>query len=260
MTPFTNNPRSLLFAALLLAAGTAFAAPPPKSIMVGTLKLKFCNEDYGGYCGSIKRPLDPTGGIKGTINVGFEYYPRHDQTRPALGTILPQEGGPGYSSTGTRDAYINIFEPLRDRRDIVIVDKRGTGTSGALNCQKIQTGDPNDPAGLKACAKKLGGKAWLYGTTLAVGDIVAVLDALRISEVDYYGDSYGTYVGQVFAARFPQPPAQHHPRQCVSRARARRLVSNRLGHRARRARPGLQPIALMPRAGWQSPRRESKRC
>ena len=38
---------------------------------------------------------------------------------------------------------------------------------------------------------------------MTVGDIVAVLDALQISEVDYYGDSYGTYVGQVFAARYP---------------------------------------------------------
>ena len=190
--------------ALLIAASVAHAAPPPKSILVGTVKLKFCNKDYQGYCGSIKRPLDPTGGIQGSINVGFEYYPRHDQSRPTLGTILPQEGGPGYSSTGTRDAYINIFEPLRDRRDVLIVDKRGTGNSSPLDCPEIQTGDPNDPAGLKACAKQLGPKAWLYGTTLAVGDIVAVLDALQISEVDFYGDSYGTYVGQVFAARYPE--------------------------------------------------------
>ena len=28
------------------------------------------------------------------------------------------------------------------------------------------------------------------------------MDALQIYQVDYYGDSYGTYVGQVFAARY----------------------------------------------------------
>jgi pimeloyl-ACP methyl ester carboxylesterase len=187
----------------LLALSGASAAPPPNQITVGTLTLKLCNEDFGGYCGSIKRALDPTGGVKGQIAIGFEYYPRHDTSRPALGTILPQEGGPGYSSTGTRDAYVNIFTPLRDRRDILIVDKRGTGTSGALDCPGIQNEDPSDPVLLKECADQLGRKAPLYGTKLAVQDIVAVMDALGIPEVDYYGDSYGTYVGQVFAAYFP---------------------------------------------------------
>lgn len=189
--------------AMLLAVSAAHAAPPPKKITVGTVTLKYCNTDYLGYCGSIKRTLDPTGAVNGSITIGFEYYPRRDQSRPALGTILPQEGGPGYSSTGTRDAYVNIFEPIRDRRDILIVDKRGTGTSGAIDCPEIQTGDPSDPAALKACGKKLGPKASLYRTELAVADIVGVMDALQILEVDFYGDSYGTYVGQVFAARYP---------------------------------------------------------
>jgi pimeloyl-ACP methyl ester carboxylesterase len=187
---------------LLLAFGAAHAAPPPKKITVGTLTLTYCNTDYDGYCGTIKRKLDPTGGVNGNITIGFEYYPRRDQSKPRLGVILPQEGGPGYSSTGTRDAYINIFNPLRDRRDILIVDKRGTGTSAAIHCPGIQKGDPGDPAALKACGKKLGDKAPLYRTELAVADIVGVMDALQIPEVDFYGDSYGTYVGQTFAARF----------------------------------------------------------
>jgi len=195
--------RSLFFVlSFLFACATAFAAPP-QSITVGTLSLQFCNEDYTGYCGSIERPFDPTGEVPGTITVGFEYYPRYEQSKPSLGVILPQEGGPGYSSTGTRDAYLNIFDPLRKRRDVLIVDKRGTGTSDAVNCRRIQRGDPSDPAALKACAKQLGETAPLYGTKLAVQDIVAVMNRLQISEVDFYGDSYGTFVGQVFAAYFP---------------------------------------------------------
>lgn len=180
------------------------AAAPPKKITVGSLTLKYCNSDYDGYCGRLKRPLDPTGGIRGNITIGFEYYPRFDQSAPARGTLLPQEGGPGYSSTGTRDAYLNIFGSLREHRDVLIIDKRGTGTSGAIDCSEIQTGDPSDPAALKACADQLGPKAYLYGTHLAVDDIAAVLDALNIDEVDFYGDSYGTYVGQTFAAWHPQ--------------------------------------------------------
>ncbi|MFX9073408.1 alpha/beta hydrolase, partial [Acinetobacter baumannii] len=70
-------------------------------------------------------------------------------------------------------------------------------------CPAIQTGDPADPEGLKDCGEQLGKKAPLYGTKLAVDDIVAVMAALQIEDVDYYGDSYGTYVGQVFAAYHP---------------------------------------------------------
>ncbi|MBK7902043.1 MAG: alpha/beta fold hydrolase [Proteobacteria bacterium] len=97
--------------------------------------------------------------------------------------------------------YINIFNALRNRRDILIVDKRGTGTSAAIDCPGVQQGDPSDPAAIAACGQQLGAKAALYRTELAVADIVGVMDALQISKVDFYGDSYGTYVGQTFAAR-----------------------------------------------------------
>ncbi|HJY38591.1 MAG TPA: hypothetical protein VJ299_14030, partial [Steroidobacteraceae bacterium] len=124
---------SVLFLLLLLAVDTHAAAAPPRKISVGSLTLKYCNSDYDGYCGQLKRPLDPTGATKGTITIGFEYYPRFDQSTPARGTLLPQEGGPGYSTTGTRDAYLNIFGTLREHRDVLIIDKRGTGTSGAID-------------------------------------------------------------------------------------------------------------------------------
>lgn len=35
------------------------------------------------------------------------------------------------------------------------------------------------------------------------GNVLDPLDALQIADVDFYGDSYGTYVGQVFAAWHP---------------------------------------------------------
>jgi pimeloyl-ACP methyl ester carboxylesterase len=189
---------------LFLAVETHAAAPPPRRITVGSLTLKYCNSDYDGYCGQLKRPLDPTGAVKGTITIGFEYYPRFDQSTAARGTLLPQEGGPGYSTTGTRDAYLNVFGALREDRDVLMIDKRGTGTSGAIDCRELQMGDPSDAAGLKACADQLGKNAYLYGTHLAVDDIAAVLDALQIEQVDFYGDSYGTFVGQTFAAWHPQ--------------------------------------------------------
>src|SRR4029453_13353097 len=118
-------PILFVFAVAARAEIQAAAGAPPNKITVGDVTLKFCNSDYTGYCGKLKRPLDPTGGIKGTITIGFEYYPRFDQGTPPRGTPLPQEGGPGYSSTGTRDEYLNIFGALREHRDVLIIDKRG---------------------------------------------------------------------------------------------------------------------------------------
>jgi pimeloyl-ACP methyl ester carboxylesterase len=186
-------------AALWFAAG---ATAVPNTIKVGSLTLTFCNTDYTGYCGAIERPIDPSGVVKGKITVGFEYYPRSDLSKPRLGTILPQEGGPGYSSTGTRDYYLSLFDALRDRRDVLIVDKRGTGLSDPIDCADLQTGSADLDA-VAACAKQLGNTAWFYGTDFAANDIIAVMDALDIDDADFYGDSYGTFVGQVLAGLYP---------------------------------------------------------
>jgi pimeloyl-ACP methyl ester carboxylesterase len=189
-----------IFCTALSAAGSAGAAA--KTITVGALTLTLCQPDYNGYCGSITRPIDPSGVTPGKLTVGFEYYPRSDLSQARLGTILPQEGGPGYSSTGTRDYYLEIFDALRDRRDVLIVDKRGTGLSSPIDCPALQTGSLALSA-VGACAKQLGDTAWFYGTDFAAQDIVAVMDALAIDDVDFYGDSYGTFVGQVLAGLYP---------------------------------------------------------
>lgn len=198
-----------------LAAGPAFAqratpapdAPAPetpaKTVTVGGLTLTECQPDLGGFCGQITRPLDTEGRVPGDLSIGFEWYPRHDARQPSEGTILVQEGGPGYSSTGTRDGYLQLFAPLRDRRDVLIIDKRGTGLSSPIDCQPLQAAGDFPAEALAACAQQLGPGAWFYGSAYAADDVAAVMDALKIDRVDYYGDSYGTWFGQVFAQRHP---------------------------------------------------------
>lgn len=192
-----------LLACVALASVSFTVHAAPSTIKVGQFTLTLCNTDYTGYCGALGVPLDPTGAVHGNVTVGFEYYPRRDTAHASLGVILPQEGGPGYSSTGTRDFYLSLFDPLRDRRDILIIDKRGTGYSDAIDCPELQAGSIELSA-VANCGKQLGSSAWLYGTAFAARDIAAVLDALDIDLVDFYGDSYGTFVGQVFAALYPQ--------------------------------------------------------
>ena len=118
--------------------------------------------------------------------------------------IVAQEGGPGLPTLGTRSSYLALYKPLRADRDLVMVDARGTGQSGAIDCEPLQSETYPTEGAEAACGASLGGASVLYGTGLAVEDMIAVLDALGVGKVDYYGDSYGTFFGQVLAARHPE--------------------------------------------------------
>jgi pimeloyl-ACP methyl ester carboxylesterase len=199
----------LLCSALLALGGPVRAAdraadevPPGPTLRVGQMSLHRC-ESAAPWCGILSRPLDPQGGLGGTIAVYFEYYP-HAGAGPAAGTLVATEGGPGYPATESRREYLALFEPLRSRYDVLIMDNRGTGRSAAIDCSELQNAEQLTEANIGACGRTLGDTAPLYSTALASDDLAVILDALAISRVGLYGDSYGTYFAQVFALRHPQ--------------------------------------------------------
>jgi pimeloyl-ACP methyl ester carboxylesterase len=197
--------RWLVLGLLTLLAGAAQAQPkPPPTLVVGSLTLTHCINRYDGYCGSITQPLDRAGRLKGSVTIGFEFYPHTDTARQPLGVILAQEGGPGYSSTGSRDGYVRLFTPLRDRRDILLIDKRGTGRSSPIDCPPLQKAFNPNELDVAACAQQLGKSAWFYRSADAADDIAAVMAALQLGPADYYGDSYGTWFGEVLAVLHPE--------------------------------------------------------
>jgi pimeloyl-ACP methyl ester carboxylesterase len=175
-------------------------APAKPEIRVGTLKLRRCT-DAPAYCGKLPRKIDASGEVPGEITIGFQFYPHLDQEQPPLEPIIAMEGGPGYPSTGTRHAYLELFRPLMDRRDLLLVDNRGTGLSGAVNCPLLQSEPNPQPEGVRDCGNRMGKEAYLYGTAAAADDLAAVLDALQIPIANLYADSYGTYFSQAFVTR-----------------------------------------------------------
>jgi pimeloyl-ACP methyl ester carboxylesterase len=188
------RPRMLALLAVLLTPASADAA----------VVRHPCKDAPGGTrCGSLRVPLDRSGAVGGTVKVEFERYLRRDRGRPALGTMLAIEGGPGFSTTDSRDSYLKLLAPLRARRDLLLIDLRGTGLSGALDCKTFRKDVERYVARAGQCAAELGPRRDFFGTGSAVDDIAAVLDALRIRQVDVYGDSYGSYAAQTFAARHP---------------------------------------------------------
>jgi pimeloyl-ACP methyl ester carboxylesterase len=216
--------RSRFVPALLLAAVTAVGLAPMAAaqesddqLAVGRLRLDPCPDLDGAWCGKLRVPFDRADPAAGTIPVNFEWYPA---SQAPVGTIVAMEGGPGYPSTGSRDYYLELYGSLQRTRNLLLVDNRGTGSSGLINCRPLQRwhlalGDAEYDRRVAACGEQLntarplpgGGFVHgsdLYGTANAARDLADVLAALETGPVDLYGDSYGSYFGQTFAARYPR--------------------------------------------------------
>ena len=187
------------------AAVSSHVDPWPTSVrptlLVGSIELRPCS-NAPAYCGTLDRAFDPTGAIPGRIYIHFEYYP-HSEPGKAVGTLVATEGGPGYPATESRNDYLALFKPLRRRHDVLLMDNRGTGRSGAIDCHELQIAEKWTVELTAACGESLGARASLYSTAYAADDLAAILEALDIRQIDLYGDSYGTYFAQLFAVRHP---------------------------------------------------------
>ncbi len=216
-----------LFALSLCAPG-ALAAP--KRIVLGSQKLARCSSSPVAYCGTLAVPLDYSAPQSPSITIAYSFYPAGEvPLGQAQGTVVPVEGGPGYPSIGsveypagpgTAGGYRTMYGALLGRRNLLAVDNRGTGRSTALNCPALQgysgpTGTPAFQRTLAACAEELNHRwrypdgEWVHASDLfnsapAAEDLAAVIRALGLGKVDLYGDSYGSFFAQVFAARYPQ--------------------------------------------------------
>ena len=155
-------------------------------------------------CGTVRRAWDPTDNVPGRVGIGFVLVPAADDSRAVLGTIVAHEGGPGYPATGTAASYRALFRPLLERRNLLMVDQRGTGRSSPIDCPELQdlVGSYADAA--EVCGARLGDHAHLFGTELAADDLATVVDALGLGPIDLYGDSYGTFFAQVVLGRHPE--------------------------------------------------------
>ena len=152
--------------------------------------------------GQLARALDPRHPGSGTLSIYYEIY-RHTAPGAAAGTLVATDGGPGYPATLSRADYLELFAPLLDQRDLLIIDNRGTGRSAAIDCPPLQQAPKLTTALIGACGRSLGEHAGLFSTALAADDLASVLDALRIDKIDLYGNSYGTYFAQTFAVLHP---------------------------------------------------------
>jgi len=99
---------------------------------------------------------------------------------------------------------------VRDAYRIVLLDPRGTGPA-PLRCPALQqwTGVrlTLPAAAVRSCAATVGAQRSLYGTDEVVRDLERLRTALGVPAWTLFGVSYGTFVAQQYAARYPRRTA-----------------------------------------------------
>jgi pimeloyl-ACP methyl ester carboxylesterase len=118
-------------------------------------------------------------------------------------------GGPGMAATIGADFYLTAGRAMRAHRDVVLVDQRGTGASTPLRCKELEAVSPvarmYPPADVDKCRAELasGHDLTRYATADAVRDLEAVREALGAEQIDLFGISYGTRLGQAYIRAHP---------------------------------------------------------
>lgn len=210
------------------SGGNSFAEPKPVDAAAPagleqfyTQKLTWSDcGSSGAQCTWVKVPIDydePTGP---TTKVRVKVHPGDGATR----SLFVNPGGPGGSAIDFADMMFNRFpaEVLKVY-DVVGVDPRGVGESSPLECltdkqfdQFVATDptpdDDSEVAALRASTTKLGeacvdnsgALAAHVSTVEAARDMDVVRALLGRTEFDWFGASYGTLLGAVYADLFPK--------------------------------------------------------
>jgi len=198
----------LLFA-LAAPSGSVCRASP------GTLALTACELPgvAGGVrCGTFEVAENPQQPAGRHLRIAVAVLPAtggHALADP----IVPMMGGPGESAIESAEDFAKLFATLRQDRDILLVDARGTGRSNALKCDPFSDSEiaaslrdlfPESAVG--KCLHGLRQRADLtqYTYNTSANDLEQIRGALGTGQLNLYSASYGTRAAQVYARMYPQ--------------------------------------------------------
>ncbi len=172
-------------------------------------------------CSFMDVPLDYAEPDGRTIELALIRGKAKDQKR-RIGSLLFNFGGPGASGVATLPAFGADYDRLRGRYDLVSFDPRGVGRSEGVECADDAQLDamyeedstPDDAAEEKefvegqkdfiaTCKKNSGPELPYVGTTNAARDMDLMRTVLGDDKLHYFGISYGTELGGVYAHLYP---------------------------------------------------------
>ncbi len=181
-------------------------------------------ECYDGFeCSSFKVPVDYEKIDNQNFTLRALRHSALDQENK-LGSILVNPGGPGGSAIFyAYNAESILSSEINQRYDIVGFDPRGINKSGEIRCLSdaeedvflnvdASDGGAASIAALSViskdfaekCAKAAGSKLGHYSTLEAAKDMEILRILLNEKKLNFLGKSYGTYLGTLYAALYPE--------------------------------------------------------
>lgn len=174
-------------------------------------------------CATMLAPLD-WGRPKGdTIGIALIRAKADGPAKDRIGSLVFNFGGPGGSGVTTLPAFGEDYAALRTRYDLVSFDPRGVGRSAPVLCESDsqldaffqQDATPENTAEQKqliartvkfndACERRSKKILPHVRTTDAARDMDLMRQVLGDAKLHYFGISYGTELGGVYAHLFPR--------------------------------------------------------
>ncbi|MFC6079744.1 alpha/beta hydrolase [Sphaerisporangium aureirubrum] len=205
-------------------AGIRWAScPAPSPIQGSGGKPRALRDGTPWECATLRVPLDHAAPGRGSIDLALiraRAKPKAGQKR--IGSLVFNFGGPGGSGVATLPLAAATFLKLHERYDLVSFDPRGVGESAGVRCLSDEAYDamlaldasPDGAAeqqalldgsrDFAAACKANSGRVLPYvGTRAAARDMDLLRRALGDRKLYYYGASYGTELGGVYAHLFP---------------------------------------------------------
>ncbi|WP_228926157.1 alpha/beta hydrolase [Streptomyces sp. DH7] len=195
--------------------------PPPNSAQGGGESPSPLPGGVVWECSFMDVPLDYAEPDGRTIELALVRAKAKEQKR-RIGSLVFNFGGPGASGVATLPAFGTEYDKLRTRYDLVSFDPRGVGRSEGVQCADDAQLDafyqedstPDDAAEEKQfvqgqrdfiadCEENSGPELPFVGTTNAARDMDLMRTVLGDDKLHYFGISYGTELGGVYAHLFP---------------------------------------------------------
>ncbi|AXE88475.1 alpha/beta fold hydrolase [Streptomyces sp. Go-475] len=198
------------------------ACPAPSDAQGGGAPPSPLPDGGEWQCATMKAPLDWDDPKGDTIGLAL-IRARADDPNRRIGSLIFNFGGPGGSGVTSLPAFAEGYETLRTRYDLVSFDPRGVGRSAPVICENDQQLDayfqqdatPDDAAERtelldntkefnEACEQNSKKVLPHVRTTDAARDLDLMRQVLGDDRLHYFGISYGTELGGVYAHLFPK--------------------------------------------------------